>query len=103
MKISKILEKISTTIVDSKDDVNLTDEQLNNILSKNPLIGSYFSSQSSSKKYKLPQESDFSEKDIKHICKSLVLEPNTKTTVEICSLFSAFRPSTLIIKVVIIY
>lgn len=103
MKISKLLQTLSTAVIDSKDDIEITNEQADKLVNEIITTDEAFLKllkDNTSKKYKLPQDSDFLEKDIKYICKSLILEPNTKTTVEICSLFTAFRPSTLKIKVI---
>lgn len=47
-----------------------------------------------------PQESDFKNKDLKYICKSLQITANSFVSLEITSLVRAFRPSNLAIKVI---
>lgn len=95
MKISKLLEKISTTIVNSKDDVELTDEQVNNILSRNPLIGNYADIPF---RQAIFSESTINTKDLKYICKTIVITSDAIYNIDLRSLHAAFKPSKLTIR-----
>lgn len=112
MKISKLLEKISSAIVDSEDDIELSNDQIDQMLHSTITTEKSFSKLIQKEDldisckdckfpkngYKEPKESDFSKKQLSFINKSCIISELAYASIELLG-FKPFRPLNLTILV----